>query len=226
MFRNQALPFAENPEVASVREKVVAIDLNRADQGELPILRSAASAVETEDRKLPLIRAVEVYRNHLLPNRSDLWILGERERLVSKHAKAVLQLTALFTEAGDLEEALQVAQRGAAFHPLDEEIHREIIRLNLLLDRPTAARRQYQTLQRLLKVELDAEPSPTTRALFDRIEPAFTREEKVRAQEGSPRLDRDATDPANMDRAHAQDVNPPTPSFQNLPPSPHGSSGG
>lgn len=147
-------------------------------------LRAAASAGEIEERKRHLIRAMDVYQGHLLASRSDAWVLSTRERLASDYSKAVLQLVHLLTEAGSTEDALQVAQRAVTLNPLEEEIHREIIRLNLLSDRPSAARRQYQTLQRLLREELDAEPSPTTLALFDHVVPALSPTRPDPSQEG------------------------------------------
>ena len=124
-----------------------------------------------------LTRAVSVYRGDLLPEIYDDWALGERERLAQAHLGALHRLTRLLTEAGHFDRALDPAHRAILLDPLSEKSHRLLMRLYAAMGRPDAARQQYQTLTHLLRVELNAVPSPETRDLAARLDaPAAVQE--------------------------------------------------
>jgi DNA-binding SARP family transcriptional activator len=130
-------------------------------------LRQAGECGTGEDRKQNLSRALGLYRGPLLASRTETWVLGERERLASLYSHGTLQLSECLVLSGDLAAALQAVQQGVNHNPLDEELHREIIKLYRMMDRPSAARRQYQALERLLRDEMGAVPSSSTRDLLD-----------------------------------------------------------
>src|SRR5262249_52847931 len=133
-------------------------------------LEAAARAGESAERARYLGRAVELYRGEFLAGFFDDWVLQERQWLAERYFPAQGQHVAYLEEAGDLSRALGLAQRGVSLDPLREEAQAELIRLFAAAGQPTAARRQYAELERLLKEALDQTPSAATRALIQQIE--------------------------------------------------------
>src|SRR5262249_46053568 len=82
---------------------------------------------------------------------------------------ALARLLAQHRDGGALEEAVQVALRLIALDPLQEPVHRTLMRLYTQLGRRGAALRQYQFCVAALQRELRAEPDDETRALYQQI---------------------------------------------------------
>src|SRR5262249_7002999 len=68
--------------------------------------------------------------------------------------------------AGSLEGAIRTALRIAALDPLQESVHRTLMRLYVRSGRRGAALRQYQICVGVLLRELGIEPEPETRQLY------------------------------------------------------------
>ncbi len=130
----------------------------------------ASSADCDQGQTAALTRAVVLYRGELLPEVYDDWAVRERERLAQAFLGALHRLTRLLTQSGDLNRALDYAHRAVPLDPLCEESHRLLMGLYAAMGRPIAARQQFQTLTRLLRVEIDAAPSPETRDLAARLD--------------------------------------------------------
>jgi predicted ATPase/DNA-binding SARP family transcriptional activator len=159
-------------------------------------LHAAASAGRDAERAVQLGRAVELYRGELLAGSYERWVLEQREWLAESYFQALGQLLALLEQAGDLPRALECARRGVLADPLREEARRDLMHLYATAGQPDAALRQYHELERLLKQDLDAQPSPTTQALARQLsaappaQPAAqpTASEPSRRPLASPRL--------------------------------------
>lgn len=136
-----------------------------------------ASASRADSEAATLTQAVSLYRGDLLPEIYDDWALGERERLAQAYLGALHRLTRLLTQSGDFDRAFDSAHRALPLDPLCEKSHRLLMHLYAAMGRPAAARQQYQTLAQLLRVEMNAVPSPETRDLAARLDaPAAERE--------------------------------------------------
>ena len=97
------------------------------------------------------------------------WLTAERERL---HELAIQGLSRLLThqqKAGDTEPAVQTGLRLLALDPLQEPVHRAIMRLYARLGRRGAALRQYQLCMDALKRELSTPPEAETTQLYQQI---------------------------------------------------------
>jgi DNA-binding SARP family transcriptional activator len=146
-------------------------------------LDAAARSVDGPERAWHLARAVDLYRGPLLPAFYDGWVLQEREWLAQRFFQALGQRIAWLEQAGDLDAALELAQRGVRLDPLREEPHADLMRLYAAAGQPSAATRQYQELERLLQQELGEPPSAAIRALAGRIE----RQSLIRTPRVAPR---------------------------------------
>src|SRR2546426_8874633 len=97
------------------------------------------------------------------------WLTSERERL---HELAIQALGRLLThqqQAGAVEPAVQTGLRLLALDPLQEPVHRAVMRLYARLGRREAALRQYQLCVDALKRELGAQPEAETTQLSQEI---------------------------------------------------------
>jgi predicted ATPase/DNA-binding SARP family transcriptional activator len=153
---------------ASVRLNAHAITTDVAEMEDA--LHAAASAATDGERAQHLVQAVERYNGELLAGFYESWVLEQREWLAESYFQALSQLLALLEQAGDWSRALEYARRGVLADPLREEARRDLMRLYAAAGQPEAALRQYRELERLLKQELNAEPSPVTRVLARDIE--------------------------------------------------------
>jgi predicted ATPase/DNA-binding SARP family transcriptional activator len=97
------------------------------------------------------------------------WLTSERERL---HELAIQGLGRLLTHqqrTGAAEPAIQTGLRLLALDPLQEPVHRTLMRLYARLGRREAALRQYQLSVDALKRELNASPEAETTQLYQEI---------------------------------------------------------
>ena len=122
-----------------------------------------------------LEQAVERYRGDLLeglalPERAfDEWLTAERERLHELAIKALGRLLAHQSTTETDDQALRTARRLLELDPLEEAVHRLVMRLHSQHGRRAAALRQYQICLDLLERELRAEPEAETRQLHQEI---------------------------------------------------------
>jgi predicted ATPase/DNA-binding SARP family transcriptional activator len=97
------------------------------------------------------------------------WLTSERERL---HELAIQGLGRLLTHqqrGGAAEPAIQTGLRLLALDPLQEPVHRTLMRLYARLGRREAALRQYQLSVDALKRELSTSPEAETTQLYQEI---------------------------------------------------------
>jgi len=133
-------------------------------------LQAAEQAGNETERVQALTDAVGLYRGPLLPGYYQDWVLPEQDRTAELYLQAVLRLTKALEKAGELEQASDWARRAIAADPLREEAHKELMRLLIVARQPEAALKQYHELARLLRDELDAEPSEDIQRLAERLE--------------------------------------------------------
>lgn len=115
-------------------------------------------------------RAVEIYRNGLLPeDRYEEWAVGARDELNREFREVLEELATLLEARGELDAATDIARRLVAADPLREESHAGLMRLYALSGRRSDALHQYQQLQELLESELGVEPSAETQRLYEEI---------------------------------------------------------
>ena len=122
-----------------------------------------------------LLEAGDLYRGDLLAGLDvgeapfEEWLVVERERLRELAIEALAQATRLLRQAGDSEAAVATARRLLVLDPLQEPVHRTVMRLYAELGRRDAALRQYQSCIDVLRRELDTEPEEDTRRLYQAI---------------------------------------------------------
>src|SRR5262245_54137435 len=122
-----------------------------------------------------LQRAVNLYKGDLLEGLNvtespfEQWLLVERERLRELATDALRQLLAFHMRTASTEAAIQTAVQLLALDPLQEAIHRCLMRLYAGQKRWGAVQRQYRVCLETLRRELNAAPEPRTIKLWQNI---------------------------------------------------------
>lgn len=141
-------------------EPPVALDVTEFDQ------LLDATAEGTDARRTALIAAARLYRGGLLDGCDDEWVREERERLRRRHLEALIELAAVHEAAGELNDAVEVAERLLGDDPLREDAHRLLIRVHSQRGDRAGAVRAYHRCATTLERELGVEPSATTQRLY------------------------------------------------------------
>src|ERR1043165_1507363 len=120
---------------------------------------------------------------YLNEERFDQWVIAERDRLHRMALRVHAQLIELLARHNAIDDAIAVAQTSLRIDPLQEPIHRTLMRLYLQSGDVVNALQQYETCARLLKRELRIEPDAETKALQREILQPRTREPLASEQE-------------------------------------------
>src|SRR5580765_5168335 len=119
-----------------------------------------------------LEQASELYRGDFLLGFSvneplfEEWLVAERERLREMALEALARLLAHQAEGASPERAIQTAMRLLAIDPLQEAVHRALMRIYAQQRRRGAALKQYQVCVGVLQRELGIEPEAETKQLY------------------------------------------------------------
>jgi DNA-binding SARP family transcriptional activator len=106
----------------------------------------------------PLLQSGE-----LLPGFYEEWVLMERERLNQLRLHALEALCRRFTSMGRYGDAVAAGIAAVAAEPLRESAQAVLIEAHLAEGNMSEAIRQYQRYRRVLREELNLEPSPGLR---------------------------------------------------------------
>lgn len=131
--------------------------------------------------------AVACYTGDLLEGFYDDWALRERERLRLLYLDCLGTLLSAHSETGALEPALRCGRQILALDPLREDIHREVIRLDVRYGYRAMALKQYECCRAALEEELGVEPMEETRALCAELLSAATKSPRPGATSGTTR---------------------------------------
>jgi len=130
-------------------------------------LTRAAAATDPDEQIPALQAAAAAYTGDLLDGALYEWVEPAREDLRRRAIDTLAHLATLEQQRGDPTAALAALDQAITHDPYAEALYQRIIRLQITLGQPDAARRTYRLLEARL-AELDAEPDPATTALLTR----------------------------------------------------------
>ncbi len=122
-----------------------------------------------------LSEACALYRGEFLAGLSvqespfEDWLIIQRERLRELAVESLAQLLAHHVQDGPIAQAIPIAARLLSLDPLQEAVHRTLMRLYARQGRRGVALRQYQVCVDVLQRELGVEPEATTRRVYQEI---------------------------------------------------------
>lgn len=132
-------------------------------------LSRADDARDSAEERSFLEQAVSLYEGDLLPGLYEDWIIPERRRLRQAFERALERLTRLLENQHDYRTAVDYARRLVRHDRLREASYRRLMRLQALVGDRAGALRTYHRCATLLEQELDVEPSPATREMYERL---------------------------------------------------------
>ena len=132
-------------------------------------VQSAGSTAGDDNQAQRLEQAVALYGGELLPGCYSEWLLAERDRLAQAYAAAREQLAELYEARREYRRAIGQAQALLRHDPLHEPAYARLMRLQALNDDRAAALHTYHVCATALRRELDVEPGPETRTLYERL---------------------------------------------------------
>jgi ABC-type oligopeptide transport system substrate-binding subunit/DNA-binding SARP family transcriptional activator len=170
----------------------------------------------SSDRLSDLTEAAALYSDDFLAGFTlraspafDEWQFFQAENLRRDLAWALEQLVQAHSRQGDYDLAIGHARRWLRLDPLDESVHRYLMRLYVWNDQRPAALRQYQECVRILADELAAAPSQETSTLYEQI-----RTGQFDQATAGPTLDQPETPAATLTDSDPSLISPkPAPSF-------------
>jgi len=120
--------------------------------------------------------AVKLYRNHFLTGFSlkdapdfNEWAFAKSEDLRHKLSNALTKLSEDYCALGQADQAIPYARRLITLDPLNESSHRLLMNVYIQAGQHSAALKQYQACEQLLRKELGVDPQPETRELYKKI---------------------------------------------------------
>ena len=118
-----------------------------------------------------LARAFTLYRGELLEGLNfdecpfEEWLIGERRRLNALAIEGLNQLLRHQQWHGEREAAMQTALRLLTIDPVQEDVHRSLMRLHREMGNTAQALNQYAACEKTLRRELGVEPEDATKEL-------------------------------------------------------------
>ena len=122
-----------------------------------------------EAQRRALEEALDLYRGDLLEGCYEDWCLAERERLQLLLLRVLKRLQRHYRLCGAFEAAISCGHRLLALDPLQEDVHRELMRCYVEAGQRPLALEQFQRCREILRQELHIEPMPETWRLYRRI---------------------------------------------------------
>ncbi|MFQ6057383.1 MAG: tetratricopeptide repeat protein [Anaerolineae bacterium] len=123
-----------------------------------------------------LASCVELYRGDFLEGFTlkdsyefDDWSFFERDRLQRAYLGALAELSQYHSQQGEYEQAIAYAAQILSYDSLQENVHRQLMRLYYAAGNRSAALRQYETCQEILERELGIPPLAETTELYEQI---------------------------------------------------------
>ncbi len=165
----KALNDTDHRVVASHEDNIV-LDVTAFDVDALAFRRLAAQSARSE-----LEAATSLYAGEFLAG-LDIeseefasWRRAEATRYRDQAIEALRRLMMLLGECGQTERATEAGLRLLALDPLHEDAARRVMRLYRQTGRRGAAIQLYHSLAAALRAELDTQPEPETRSIFNEI---------------------------------------------------------
>lgn len=112
---------------------------------------------------------IALYQGDYLEGKEYLWCITERARLQKYFAELVKQTARFHIHAARYSQAEGLLLRNVAYVPYDEDAYELLLQVCALRgDRP-AMIQYYETLQALLQQDLDIEPRPSLKRLYESL---------------------------------------------------------
>jgi ATP/maltotriose-dependent transcriptional regulator MalT/two-component SAPR family response regulator len=133
-------------------------------------LKSASASVSLECVNRLQERLLGLYRGPFMASEGDdPRYVGLRERLRTRFERCVGELARYFESLGDWEQAIDCYTRSLEVDELAEAFYRKLMLCYREMGRQAEAVDVYNACKRIFNAELNIEPSPETKAVYERV---------------------------------------------------------
>ena len=135
-------------------------------------LTAIQRANETEDPRQKIKHfsyAVQQYNGDYLPEVDDYWAIPDREKYRQMYIDALYAVAELYFEKEVYKSALKYCHQALEEDPVDEEVHRLVMKIHAVTGNKAEIIRQYETCRQELEEKFDVEPSEQTQILYDTL---------------------------------------------------------
>ena len=145
------------------------------DPEQIEVDANELQRLASQDNEEALEKASILYQGDLLEGLNvnedpfEEWLLSERERLRELAQEVLARLIGMYGRAKNFEMAAKTANRLLALDPLQEAVHRTLMRVYAQMGRRESALKQYQTCVAVLEKELGMEPDEETKQVYEDI---------------------------------------------------------
>jgi len=145
------------------------------DPEQIEVDANELQRLASQDKEEVLEKASTLYQGDLLEGLNvnedpfEEWLLSERERLRELAQEVLARLIGMYGRAKNFEMAAKTANRLLALDPLQEAVHRTLMRVYAQMGRRESALKQYQTCVAVLEKELGMEPDEETKQVYEDI---------------------------------------------------------
>ena len=136
---------------------------------------AAFERLAAEDTNEALAQATALYQGDLLEGLTlretafEDWLMWQRGRLRQAATEVLTKLLTRQFEAGEMDQTIHTGLRLMDLDPLQESVHRILMRCYARQGRRTSALRQYKVCVDVLQRELRTEPEPATTQVYREI---------------------------------------------------------
>ena len=131
--------------------------------------RQAHQTTDWHQKRDLLATATAFYRSPLLVGLEPTWIVAESARLAQIYMQALLERAEACWHLAEFSVAEDCLNRLIAMEPISEEGHIGLMRLYAAMGQPSRVAWQFQSLERMLKTDLDTTPSTSVKELAESL---------------------------------------------------------
>lgn len=160
----------------------VKLDLDHATTDIAKFLSGSECDVQQD-----LESTVALYRGDLLEGfgpispEFDRWLQAERGALQSRYISVLLRLTDIYDAVGQYDDMIATSLKSLSIDPLQEHVHRRLMRAHLRLGRFDAGLKQFELLRETLLSQLGVTPEKPSLDLCQEIRAARGRSQGAKA---------------------------------------------
>lgn len=130
-------------------------------------MEQAITSEDDRERERLYRHAVDLYKAPFLETIKMQWVEERRNYLRQLQTQALVGLGRISRNRGEIDEALGFYTRAAKESPEREDTHREIILIYAEKGMKSDAKKQYETLKKILKENYGIAPSAEIQAVYD-----------------------------------------------------------
>ena len=134
------------------------------------LVKEALSKDRGED-KIPLLeKAIDIYAGDYLPIlASELWINSVNSYYRSMYMRSVLELIDIYSLDGYHDDVIRICHKAISINPFDETLRERLIYTLYIDGNILEAKQQYKSFVKLMKKELNAQPSYEFRVVCENL---------------------------------------------------------